>query len=74
MKRHRGQSLRDHSGDTATPAHDVEETSGTVACEQCRVRKVRCDKKIPECSNCAKAGVPCELPNREKRVNHAKLL
>ncbi|OTB02206.1 hypothetical protein M426DRAFT_13786 [Hypoxylon sp. CI-4A] len=30
-----------------------------AACDQCRGRKVKCDKLQPECSNCRKAGVAC---------------
>ncbi|KAJ5584474.1 uncharacterized protein N7459_004274 [Penicillium hispanicum] len=54
--------------------HDAEETSATTACEQCRVRKVRCDRQLPQCSNCDKINTLCGYPNREKRVNHAKKL
>lgn len=29
------------------------------ACNRCRLRKNRCDQKLPSCSSCAKAGVAC---------------
>ncbi|KAI0898851.1 fungal-specific transcription factor domain-containing protein [Annulohypoxylon nitens] len=45
-----------------------------VACDQCRSRKVRCDRLQPECSNCRKAGVPCISSGISKRVNHTKQL
>ncbi|KAI2637994.1 hypothetical protein GGS26DRAFT_546053 [Hypomontagnella submonticulosa] len=46
----------------------------TAACDQCRLRKVRCDRRQPECSNCRKAGVECNSSNTLKRVNHTKQL
>ncbi|QGA19715.1 hypothetical protein EYB26_007407 [Talaromyces marneffei] len=44
------------------------------ACDQCRNRKVRCDRQLPQCSSCEKAGVLCEFPTRGKRVNPVKQL
>lgn len=29
------------------------------ACDRCHTRKTRCDRRIPQCSACEKAGVPC---------------
>lgn len=29
------------------------------ACNRCRLRKNRCDQKLPSCASCAKAGVSC---------------
>jgi hypothetical protein len=29
------------------------------ACNRCRIRKNRCDQKLPSCASCAKAGVAC---------------
>lgn len=29
------------------------------ACNRCRLRKNRCDQKLPSCNSCAKAGVAC---------------
>ncbi|KAA8649559.1 uncharacterized protein ATNIH1004_002230 [Aspergillus tanneri] len=55
-------------------SQDSEEPLATAACENCRTRKVRCDRQTPQCSNCEKAGVPCEFPNRGKRINHVKQL
>jgi len=31
----------------------------THACTGCRARKVRCDERLPKCSNCVKAGTEC---------------
>ncbi|KAI0602684.1 hypothetical protein F4775DRAFT_535138 [Biscogniauxia sp. FL1348] len=46
----------------------------TAACDHCRLRKVRCDRGQPECSNCRKAGVECSSSNPLKRVNQTKQL
>ncbi|KAI1749202.1 hypothetical protein F4782DRAFT_542333 [Xylaria castorea] len=45
-----------------------------AACDQCRLRKVRCDRLQPECSNCRKGGYECNSSNTLKRVNHMKQL
>lgn len=29
------------------------------ACNRCRLRKNRCDQKLPSCNSCSKAGVAC---------------
>ena len=29
------------------------------ACNRCRLRKNRCDQKLPSCASCEKAGVRC---------------
>lgn len=29
------------------------------ACNRCRLRKNRCDQRLPSCASCAKAGVSC---------------
>lgn len=31
------------------------------ACEECRKRKLRCDRNRPQCGTCADAGVTCEV-------------
>ncbi|KAK8039546.1 hypothetical protein PG993_007957 [Apiospora rasikravindrae] len=45
-----------------------------AACDQCRLRKVRCDRGLPACSNCRKSGVDCSSNLSAKRVNHTKQL
>ncbi|KAK8054549.1 C6 transcription factor [Apiospora phragmitis] len=45
-----------------------------AACDQCRVRKVRCDRGTPSCGNCKKSGVECSSNLSGKRVNHTKQL
>lgn len=42
--------------DTPTPRKKPRLTN---ACELCRKRKVRCDDRQPDCTNCIRAGVPC---------------
>ncbi|KAM7195353.1 pyrimidine pathway regulatory protein 1 [Naviculisporaceae sp. PSN 640] len=38
------------------------------ACEQCRKRKLRCDRQRPQCGTCAEAGIVCEVnTNRQAR-------
>ncbi|KAK3332937.1 hypothetical protein B0T19DRAFT_439739 [Cercophora scortea] len=46
----------------------------SAACDQCRLRKIRCDRQQPECSNCSKAGIACNQTRNFKRVNHTKQL
>ncbi|KAI0171780.1 hypothetical protein GGR52DRAFT_439093 [Hypoxylon sp. FL1284] len=45
-----------------------------VACDQCKSRKVRYDRRQPCCSSCMKTGVECSRKNDVKRENHAKIL
>ncbi|KAI0151737.1 hypothetical protein GGR57DRAFT_171545 [Xylariaceae sp. FL1272] len=58
---------------TGNEREDREEPP-TAACDQCRLRKVRCDRLQPECSNCRKGGIECNSSNTLKRVNHMKQL
>ncbi|KAJ6054493.1 hypothetical protein N7444_003591 [Penicillium canescens] len=44
------------------------------ACDECRVRKVKCNKEYPKCSSCRKSNLPCGFSNKGKRVNHTKRL
>ena len=43
------------------------------ACDECRNRKVRCNRLLPECSNCTKAKIPCGFSARAKRINRKSL-
>ncbi|PSN74071.1 hypothetical protein BS50DRAFT_566967 [Corynespora cassiicola Philippines] len=36
----------------------------SIACERCRSRKNKCDRKLPECSTCKAAGVICVIQDR----------
>ncbi|KAJ5689022.1 hypothetical protein N7462_003414 [Penicillium macrosclerotiorum] len=49
-------------------------TSYEPACDECRVRKVKCNKEYPKCSNCQKSNLSCGFSNKGKRVNHTKRL
>jgi hypothetical protein len=49
-----------------------------ISCIVCRRRKVRCDRKLGSCSNCAKGETPCIYPTslrvtRRKEVNQQYL-
>jgi hypothetical protein len=37
-----------------------------LSCEQCRVKKTKCDKKSPTCTACANAGVRCQTVQRAR--------
>ncbi|KAI0449731.1 hypothetical protein F5B21DRAFT_493383 [Xylaria acuta] len=67
-------TARNHSRDTAKRQRSRNEDSAPAACDQCRSRKVRCDRQQPECSNCRKATVFCSWSSPFKRVNHTKQL
>jgi hypothetical protein len=43
-------------------------------CDECRIRKVRCNKEYPKCSSCRKSNLACGFSNKGKRVNHTKKL
>lgn len=39
-----------------------------AACEECRRRKLRCDRKTPQCGVCAASGIVCHFsPSRTER-------
>ncbi|KAH0347123.1 hypothetical protein KCU81_g3602, partial [Aureobasidium melanogenum] len=38
-----------------------------IACEICRTKKRKCDRKIPTCSQCIHAGQTCTYPGTSKR-------
>ncbi|KAH6687774.1 putative fungal-specific transcription factor, partial [Plectosphaerella plurivora] len=44
-------------------------TSRTGACQRCHYRKVRCDRKRPSCTLCARLSVTCQYTPREHQVN-----
>lgn len=39
------------------------------ACDRCHSRKTRCDRRIPQCSACEKAGVPCLHADKLRQRN-----
>ncbi|QIW98400.1 hypothetical protein AMS68_003918 [Peltaster fructicola] len=53
---------------------DVRERPTPPTCNQCRLRKVRCRREQPVCSNCVKSGLACDFTTKTKRVNHTKQL
>ncbi|KAH9887540.1 hypothetical protein F4778DRAFT_786377 [Xylariomycetidae sp. FL2044] len=63
-------SLRLRDDDPPAP----HSSTSSAACDQCRFRKVRCDRQQPECSTCRKAGIACNQTSNFKRVNHTKQL
>lgn len=34
-------------------------TSGLIACQRCRLRKIRCDRRLPRCTSCERAKCAC---------------
>ena len=58
-------SPADSSASTAKPASPTTAPSASSsfrnvsACNRCRLRKNRCDQRLPSCASCDKAGVKC---------------
>ena len=61
-----------HDGDGASPqdtaaakpsspsaAHAASSFRNVSACNRCRLRKNRCDQRLPSCASCDKANVKC---------------
>ncbi|PYI12190.1 hypothetical protein BO78DRAFT_425429 [Aspergillus sclerotiicarbonarius CBS 121057] len=53
---------------------DAEPSGPEPACDECRIRKVKCDRESPLCSSCHKSGLICQYTQKGKRVNHTKKL
>ncbi|KAL3255208.1 hypothetical protein ABHI18_008389 [Aspergillus niger] len=51
----------------------MESSDPEHACSECRIRKVRCDRKSPLCSSCHKSGLVCQY-TKGKRIDHTKKL
>lgn len=50
------------SSDSVVPTGKPGQSSNfrnVSACNRCRLRKNRCDQKLPSCASCNKVGVPC---------------
>ncbi|KAK8103268.1 Transcription factor [Apiospora sp. TS-2023a] len=54
---HRRQTSSQSSG-TSRPSRQLP----GLACEECRRRKLRCDRKTPSCRSCLETGVVCVMP------------
>lgn len=63
-------------------AHSSSSFRNVSACNRCRLRKNRCDQKLPSCASCEKARVACvgydpitkrEIPRRSVRLGHAMM-
>lgn len=51
---------RAESSSPSSSAHaSVTSFRNVSACHRCRVRKHRCDQRLPRCHSCERAGVPC---------------
>ncbi|KAI1417047.1 fungal-specific transcription factor domain-containing protein [Hypoxylon sp. FL1857] len=52
------------------------ETSGKdyAVCDQCRIKKIRCGREKPFCSNCTRLGHKCEWSGNGKKGNQTVLL
>ncbi|OTA56525.1 hypothetical protein K449DRAFT_375707 [Hypoxylon sp. EC38] len=52
------------------------ETSGKdyAVCDQCRIKKIRCGREKPFCSNCTRLGHKCEWSGSGKKGNQTVLL
>jgi hypothetical protein len=44
---------------TAPTASAASSFRNVSACNRCRLRKNRCDQRLPSCASCDKAGVKC---------------
>ncbi|KAF2011985.1 hypothetical protein BU24DRAFT_465561 [Aaosphaeria arxii CBS 175.79] len=70
------QSVGTVTGATARRKHRPGLQRVSIACERCRTRKNKCDRKLPECSTCKAAGATCvvvdRLTNRQYPRGHVE--
>lgn len=45
-----------------------------AVCDQCRIRKIRCSRDKPMCTNCERLGLQCEWSGQGKKCNQTTLL
>ncbi|KAI1776600.1 hypothetical protein F4818DRAFT_354047 [Hypoxylon cercidicola] len=45
-----------------------------AVCDQCRIKKIRCGREKPYCSNCTRLGHKCEWSGNGKKCNQTTLL
>ncbi|KAI1761560.1 fungal-specific transcription factor domain-containing protein [Hypoxylon sp. FL1150] len=59
-----------------THEETTKETSGKdyAVCDQCRIKKIRCGREKPFCSNCTRLGHRCEWSGNGKKCNQTTLL
>ncbi|KAI0900049.1 fungal-specific transcription factor domain-containing protein [Annulohypoxylon nitens] len=66
------------SSEKRTRTHEEmsKETSGKdyAVCDQCRIKKIRCGREKPFCSNCTRLGHKCEWSGNGKKGNQTALL
>lgn len=55
-------SQRDHEAASGSPPSYK---NNPLSCSTCRIRKIRCDKKMP-CCHCVKANTRCTFPTQRK--------
>lgn len=79
-------SPSDSSVSTVKPASPAAPSSASSfrnvsACNRCRLRKNRCDQRLPSCASCDKASVKCvgydpitkrEIPRRYENHTHTR--
>ncbi|GIC89043.1 Zn(II)2Cys6 transcription factor [Aspergillus udagawae] len=77
-KRTKGKPIPSQPGSHGTTVMKGQPSTGSSgsreACDECRIRKVRCNKEYPKCSSCRKSNLACGFSNKGKRVNHTKKL
>lgn len=52
-------AAHDGAGGSASKGGQSSSFRNVSACNRCRLRKNRCDQKLPSCASCEKAGVSC---------------
>ncbi|TDZ29992.1 Citrinin biosynthesis transcriptional activator ctnR [Colletotrichum spinosum] len=58
----------DRSVGPANAGTEEKPANTQFSCQQCRSRKLKCDRRRPTCSRCVKIGVDCEYPE-SRRAN-----
>ncbi|KAI0388116.1 hypothetical protein F5Y04DRAFT_274968 [Hypomontagnella monticulosa] len=64
------------AGSVRTYEEMSKETNGKdyAVCDQCRIKKIRCGREKPFCSNCTRLGHKCEWSGNGKKGNQTVLL
>jgi hypothetical protein len=57
-RRHRGSSGSAAEHPTSSPSNKPRQQPGS-ACEECRRRRIRCNRATPQCQTCASINIPC---------------